>query len=172
MVHTRQFLFDHFRSVRQLLLDPRNIQKHAAVRTSPPGLDLAHDAACHVVAGQQLRRTARALVALCVTPPFFFVVGGLALVVVRNVVKHEAPTFVVAQHAAFATHALCYQNPLHTRRPYHPRRVKLDEFHILQRRTRVVCERLAIRRVLPAVAGDAERPSHSTGRQHHGLALE
>ena len=54
-----------------LLLDPRNIEEHAAVRAAAPGLDLAHDAACHVVAGQQLRRAPRVLVSLDVSPALF-----------------------------------------------------------------------------------------------------
>ena len=63
--------------VRKLLLDPGDVEEHAAVRAAAAGLDFAHDAARDVIARQQLRRTARVLVALRVAPAFFFVVGGL-----------------------------------------------------------------------------------------------
>ena len=64
--------------VRELLLDPGDVEEDAAVRAAAAGLDLADDAARDVVARQQLGRTARVLVALRVAPAFFLVVGGLA----------------------------------------------------------------------------------------------
>src|SRR5438093_2576449 len=45
VIHARQLLLDMLRSVRDLFLDPRNIEKNPAVRASAAGLDLAHDAA-------------------------------------------------------------------------------------------------------------------------------
>ena len=71
VIHARELALDVLLGVRELLLDPRDVEKHAAVRDSAPGLDLAVDAARHVIAREQLRRTARALVALRVAPAFF-----------------------------------------------------------------------------------------------------
>ena len=84
VVHARQLALDVLRGVRQLLLDPGDVEEDAAVRAAAAGLDLAHDAARDVIARQQLRRTPRVLVALRVAPAFFLVVGGLVLVVARG----------------------------------------------------------------------------------------
>ena len=65
--------------IGELLFDPGNIEKYAAVRAAASGLDLAIDAARDVIARQQLRRAAGALVALSVTPALFLVAGGLLL---------------------------------------------------------------------------------------------
>ena len=110
VIHARQLLLDVFLAVRKLALDPGDIEKDAAVRTPPPCLDLAHDAARNVIAGQQLRRAARVLVALAIAPAFFFVVGRLRFVVLGNVVEHETLAFLVRQDAAFAAHAFGYEN--------------------------------------------------------------
>ena len=90
----------------------------------------AHDAAGHVIAGQQFGRTARVLVAGYVAPAFFFVVGRLRFVIRRDVVEHEALAFAVAQDAAFAAHAFGYQNAAHAGRPHHARRMELHELHV------------------------------------------
>ena len=79
---------------------------------------------------EQLGRAARVLVALRVAPAFFLVVGGLALVVLRDVVEHEALAFLVAQHAAFAAHALGDEDAAHARRPDHAGRMELHELHV------------------------------------------
>ena len=85
VIHARQFAFDVLGGARELFLDPRDVEEHAAVRAAAALLDLAHDAAGHVIPRQQLRRAPGLLVALCVTPAFFFVIGRLRLVVLRNV---------------------------------------------------------------------------------------
>ena len=90
VIHTGQLLLYMLGRVRNSLLDPRNVQEHTAVRTAPPFANLPPDAAGHVVAGQQLGRALRVLVALRVTPPFFFRIGGLAHVQRRNIFEHES----------------------------------------------------------------------------------
>ena len=75
VVHARQLPLDVLGGVRELLLDPRDVEEHAAVRAPAPGLDLAVDAARDVVARQQLRRAAGRLVALRVAPALLLVVG-------------------------------------------------------------------------------------------------
>src|SRR5207249_6753251 len=52
MIHARQLAFDVFLCVRKLLLDPRNIEKHATVRTPSSFFDFAHDAARDMVPSQ------------------------------------------------------------------------------------------------------------------------
>ena len=79
VIHAGQLFLDVLGRIGKLFLDPGDVEKHAAVRAAAPFLHFAVDAAGHVIARQQLRRTARALVALRVAPAFFFVVGGLAL---------------------------------------------------------------------------------------------
>src|SRR5262249_32779355 len=64
---------------------------------------------------------------------------------------------------------LRHEDALHARRPDHPRRVELDELHVLQFGPGVVGERVAVAGVLPAVAGDLVRLADAAGRQHHGL---
>ena len=85
------------------------------MRTAPPFLHLAHDAAGDVVAGEQLRRAPGVAVALGIAPALFFVVGRLAAVVLRDVVEHEAAAILVAEHAALAAHAFGDQDAAHTR---------------------------------------------------------
>ena len=75
-----------------------------------PSFDFANDAACHVVARQQFRRTPRILVTLRITPALVFVVGSLRFIIFRNVVEHEAATFGVEQHPAFAAYPFRHQN--------------------------------------------------------------
>src|SRR6185436_20252725 len=100
VVHARELLLDVLLRMREPLLDPGDVEEDSAVRAAAPLADLAHDAARHVVAGKELRRAAGLLVALGVAPSLFLVVGGLALVVRRNVAEHEPPPLAVAQHAA------------------------------------------------------------------------
>src|SRR5205814_1878826 len=106
VVHARQLLLDDLLGVRDALLDPGDVEEDAAVRATSPFADLADDAAGDVVARQQLGRPARALVALCVAKALFFVVGGLVLVCVRDVVEEEAAALAVQQDASFAANAL------------------------------------------------------------------
>ena len=47
--------------------------------------------------------------------------------------------------------------------------MELDELHVLKRRTGVVRERVAVARVLPAVAGDAEGAAEAAGRDDDGF---
>ena len=152
--------------VREPLLDPGDVEEDAAVRAAAPLRHLAHDAARDVVARQQLGRAAGVLVALGVAPALLFVVGGLAAVVLRDVVEHEPPALVVAQHAALAAHALRHQDAAHARRPDHARGMELHELHVLQLGAGVVGERVAVAGVLPAVAGDLEGPADAAGGQH------
>ena len=115
-----------------------------------PALDLAVDAPRHVVAREQLGGPARVLVALRVAPAFLGVGRGLRLVVVRNVVEHEAAAFAVPQHAAFAAHALGHQDAAHARRPHHARGVELHELHVDQLRRRRGRRARGRRRCLPS----------------------
>ena len=167
VIHRGQLLLDVFRRVRNFFLDPGNVEKHAAVRAAASGLDLAVDAAGHVVARQQFRRTLGVLVALRVAPAFLGIGRGLRFVIVRNVVVHEALAVLVAQHAAFAAHAFGHENAHDARRPDHAGRMKLDELHVEQFRARVIRQRNAVAGAFPGIAGDLDtrgptRRWHST----------
>ena len=166
VIHARQLLADDRLGVRQPPLDPGDVEKDAAVRAPAALADLAHDAARDVVAGEELRGPARALVALGVAPPFLLVVGGLAAIVLRDGVEEEAPAFLVEQHPALAADALGDEDALHAGRPDHPGGMELDELHVDQLGARIVRERLAVARVLPAVAGDPVGLSDPAGGEH------
>ena len=155
-----------------LLLDPGDVEEHAAVRGAAAGLDLAVDAARHVVARQQLGRTAGALVALRVAPAFFRIGRRLRLVVVGDVVEHEAAAFAVLQHAAFAAHALGDEDALHARRPDHPGRMELDELHVDQLGAGAIGQRVAVAGAFPAVAGDLEGAADAAGGEDDRLGAE
>ncbi len=163
VIHAGQLLLDHLFGIGQPALDPGDVEEDAAVRAPPPVADLAHDAAGDVIAREQLRRPARALVALGVAPPLLLVARGLALVVLGDVVEEEAPAFLVEQHAALAAHALGDEDALHAGRPDHPGGMELDELHVHQLGAGVVGERVAVARVLPAVAGDPISLADSAG---------
>ena len=135
-----------------------------------PSAHLAPDAAGDVIAGQQLGRPAGVLVALGVAPALLLVVGGLAPVVLGDVVEHEPAALVVAQDAAFPAHALGHQDAAHAGRPDHAGGMELHELHVLQRGAGVVGQRVAVAGVLPAVAGDRVRPADAAGREDDGLA--
>ena len=79
-----QLLLDVLRRVRNLFLDPRDVEEHAAVRAAATGLHLAVDAARDVIAREQFRRTARVLVVLRVAPAFLGIGRGLVFVIVRE----------------------------------------------------------------------------------------
>src|SRR5881397_3931768 len=80
MIHAGQLTLDAFRRIRKFLLDPGDVQINTAVRSASSRLHLAIDASGDVVPGEELRWTARILVALCVPPAFFLVIGGLLLI--------------------------------------------------------------------------------------------
>ena len=72
VIHARQLALDVLGSVRDAFLDPSDVEKHAAVRTAPACLHFTVDAAGDVIACQELGWTARVLIALRVSPAFFF----------------------------------------------------------------------------------------------------
>src|SRR5262249_23609713 len=156
-------LLDMLGRVRQATLDPRDVEIDASVRRAAAFFDLADDAAAHVIAGEELGRTPRALVALRVAPAFVFAVGGLGAIVLGNVVEHEAAAFTVLQHAALATHAFGDENAADARRPDHSGRMELDELHVHQLRAGIVRERVAVAGVLPAVARDLVGAADAAG---------
>ena len=142
------------------------------MRAAAAGLDLAHDAAAHVVARQQLRRPARRLVALRVAPALFFVVRGLRAIVLRDVVEHEPAALAVLEHAAFAAHGFGDEDAANARRPDHAGRMELDELHVHQLGAGVVGERVAVAGVFPAVARDLVGAADAAGREDDRLGLE
>ena len=172
VVHAGELLLDHCRGIGDALLDPTDVEEHAAVRAAASFADLAHDAAGDVVAREQLGRPARALVALRVAESLVFVVGGLVLVGVGNVVEEEAAALAVEQDASFAAHALGDEDPLHGRRPDHPGGMELDELHVHQLGAGVIREGVPVTRVLPAVAGDLVCLADPACREHHGAGAE
>src|SRR5205085_5355012 len=78
----------------------------------------------------------------------------------------------VPKHSALAAHSFRDQNAAHAWRPDHSRGMKLYKFHVRQRRTGMIGERMAVPRIFPAVAGDLVSPSNSSGRQHHSFGTE
>src|SRR5688572_31039749 len=161
-----------FLGVRQLFLDPRDIEVNTAVRRATARLDLAVDAAGDVIARQQLGRTAGALVLLGVAPAFFGIRSGLRFVVVGDVVEHEAPALAVLEDPAFATHTLGDENAAHAGRPDHSGRMELDELHVDQFGAGTVRQRVSVAGALPAVAGDLVGTADAAGRQDHRLRRE
>ena len=112
------------------------------------------------------------LVPLRVAPAFLGIVGGLAAIVLGDVVEHEAAALAVAQHAAFAADPFGDQQALHARRPDHAGRVELDELHVDQLGAGPIGERVPVAGAFPAVAGDAIGAADAAGREHHRLGLE
>ena len=135
-------------------------------------LDLPDDAAGHVVAGEELGRAARRLVALGIAPAFLLVVGGLRLVQLGNVVEHETAPLAVAEHATFAPHALGHEDAADARRPHHPGGVELHELHVHELGARVVRQGVPVPRVLPAVARDLEGAPDAAGGEDDGARPE
>ena len=142
------------------------------MRRAAPGLDFAVDAARDVIARQQLGRTPGGLVALRVAPALFRIRRGLRLVVVGDVVEHEAAAFAVLQHAAFAAHAFGDEDALHARRPDHPGRMELDELHVDQLGAGAIRQRVAVAGAFPAVAGDLVGAADAAGGEHDRLGGE
>ena len=153
------------------ILDPGDVEIHAAVRTAASGFHFAIDAAGNVVARQQFGRTPRVLVALRVAPAFFFVVGRLRFVQLGNIVEHEAAAFAVAQNASFAAHAFGHQDAANADRPHHAGRVELHELHVEKFGSGAIGERVAVARVFPTVAGDLESASDAACGQHDRFGL-
>ena len=120
------------------------------MRAAAPFAQLAHDAARDVVAREELGRPAGVLVALRVAPAFLLVVGGLRPVVLGDVAEHEALALAVAQHAAFAAHALGDEDPLHAGRPDHPGRMELDELHVDQIGAGAIGQRVPVAGRIPS----------------------
>ncbi len=156
----------------ELFLDPRDVEEHAAVRRAAARLHFAIDAPRHVVAGEELRRTPRGLVALRVAPAFLRIRRRLRLVVVGDVVEHEAAALAVAQDAAFAADAFGDEDAAHARRPDHARGMELHELHVDQLGARAIREGVAVAGAFPAVAGDLVGAAHAAGGQHDGLRAE
>src|SRR5262249_39599883 len=117
VVHAGQLLLDALLGVGEPLADPGDVEVDAAVGAAPPGLQLADDAARHVIPGQQLRRAAGALAPLRVAPALLVVVRRLGLVGLGDVVVHETAAVLVQQDAALPPHALGDQDALDARRP-------------------------------------------------------
>ena len=138
----------------------------------PPFLDLAHDAARDVIARQQFRRTPRVLVALRVTPAFFFVVGRLRFVVVRNVVEHETLAFAVRAGFRLRRARLRSRACRDARRPDHAGGMKLNELHVDQFRAGVIGERMAVAGAFPTVARDLVGSPDAAGRENDRFGAE
>ena len=151
---------------------------HAMSRKTPPcgdprpALTSRIDAARDVIARQQLGRTPRALVALRVAPALFRIRRRLRLVVVGDVVEHEAAAFAVLQHAAFAAHALGDEDALDARRPDHPGRMELDELHVDELGAGAKRQRVAVAGAFPTVARDLVGAADAAGREDHRLGGE
>src|SRR5262245_18797149 len=137
--------------IRQLFLDPRNIEKDAAMRTAAAFPNLADDAPGDVIARQSFRRPVHILVTLLVPPAFFGIFRGLVSVVIGDVVEHKALSFAVLQYSTLAANTFGNQDSANARRPDHSGRVKLDELHIDQLGSRMICERVAVTGSLPTV---------------------
>jgi hypothetical protein len=171
VVHARQLAFDVLLGVRDALFDPRNVEKHPAVRAAPALLDLAHDATRDVIAGEQLRRAPSVFVALRVAPALLLVVRGLRLVVVRNEIEHEPLAGFVREDTALAAHAFGHEHAAHTRRPDHASGVELDVFHVDERGAGMIGQRVAVARAIPTVAGDLVGLPEAARGEHHGLGV-
>ena len=130
MVHGGELAPDVFGRVGDVLLDPCDVQEHSTVRATPAFFDLADDTTCHVIPGQQFRRTAGVPVTGHVAPAFIRIVRGLVYVEVRDVVEHEAAALGVLQDAALAPNAFSNEQSAHAGRPHHARGVELNELHV------------------------------------------
>ena len=182
VVHARQFLLpvlgrvELLRALSEPLGERLQFEEHAAVRAAAALLHLAHDAPRDVVAGEQLRGSPRVLALVLgaehILEAFFFVLGGLRAVVLRDVAEHEPRAGVVPQHAALAAHAFRDQNAANGRRPHHAGGVELHELHVDEFRARVVGERVPVAGVLPRVRRDLVRLADAAGRENDRLRAE
>ena len=73
------------------------------------------------------------------------------------------------EDAAFAAHAFGDQDAAHARRPDHAGRMELHELHVDEIGAGVVGQRVAVARVLPAVARDLVGAADAAGREHDRL---
>src|SRR5690349_22958524 len=172
VIHAGKFLFDVLGSVRNAILDPRDVKEHTTVGAASPFAHLAPDATSNVIARKQFRWTASVLVSLRVAPAFFFSIGGLIGVGCGDVVKHEAPAVFVPQDASFTADSFGDQNAAYAWRPYHSGWMKLHELHVHQGRARLICESVSVAGVLPTVAGDLVRAANPAGGQDDGLGAK
>jgi len=147
----------------------RNTPPWGLPRPSP---HFFHDGARDVIAREQFGRTARVLVALSVAPAFLFVVSGLISVILRDVVEHESAALAIHQDPALSAHTFGHEDSPHAWRPDHSRRMELNEFHVLERSSSVIGERVSVAGVLPAVARHAEGAADTAGGKHDGFGGE
>src|SRR5439155_4381387 len=149
-----------------LLSDRGDVDDHGVVGTAAAGLDLPHDAAGDVVAGEQFGRAAGVFVALTIAPPFLRIVGGLASVKLRDFVEHEPFALLVEQNAAFAPHAFGDENALNTGRPDHAGGMKLNKLHVYELRAGVIGQGQSVAGVFPTVAADLVGAANAASGQH------
>ena len=125
-----------------------------------------------MVARQQLGGTVGVSISLAVEPAFQRGLSRLVAVLFGDVLIHELFALVIQQDSPLAAHSFGHQDAPDAGRPDHPRRVKLDELHVLQLGAGVVGERVAVAGILPAIAGDLVRFADPARRQHHRLGAE
>ena len=171
VVHAWQFALDVLGGVWQFLLDPSNIQIHAAVRRAATSFNFSIDATRNMVAREQLRRTVGVLVAAHIAPAFLLIDGNLIFVRVRNVVKHKALAFAVAKHAALAAHAFGHKNAAHAWRPHHSSWMELHKLHVHQFSAGLIRKRVSVASAFPTIAGNTERFADAAGGQNDGFRL-
>src|SRR5262249_11779093 len=90
----------------------------------------------------------------------------------RDIFEHESLAIPITQHPTLAAHSFRDQNTANAGWPNHSGWVKLHKFHVHERRTGMVGERMAIARIFPTVAGDFVSPSNSSGREYYRLGAE
>src|SRR3954453_23119136 len=110
------------------------------MRRSTSFANLPDNAARHVITSQQLRRTPRVPVALCISPPLVLVIGRLRPVVLGNIVKHEAASILILENAAFPAHSLRYENASNAGGPDHACGMELNKFHVHEGCARLVSQ--------------------------------
>src|SRR5690606_30444053 len=91
---------------------------------------------------------------------------------IGNVVEHKTPALAVGQNSAFSADAFGYEQPANRRRPYHSRRMELNEFHIYQFRSGIKRKRVAVARAFPTVRRDLVSAADPAGCENNGLCLE
>ena len=103
---------------------------------------------------------------LAIAPAFLLVVRGLMSIIFRDRLEHETFALFVGQNAALASHTLRDQDSHHARWPYHASGMKLNELHVDEFSARLICERVSISSIFPAVACDFVGATDPTGGQH------
>src|SRR5215472_11097006 len=122
VIHTRKLLLDVLGSVRNTVLNPRDVQKHPTMWTATTFAYLATNTASHVIPRQEFWRSSSVFVALRVAPSFLFRVRGLICVGWGDIVKHETPAILVPQYTSFASDPFGDQDAANTGTPEHARR--------------------------------------------------